>query len=75
MDESMNSSTENDAAEDWTGSPPVESDSETKSLLDVAREVMRGEWGNGQERRIALANAGYDPNAVKAAMVELLNPT
>ena len=31
-----------------------------KSVEEIAREVMNGSWGNGAERKNALANAGYD---------------
>lgn len=31
----------------------------------VAREVVRGEWGNGDDRKNRLRNAGYDYNAVQ----------
>ncbi len=36
-----------------------------KSVDDVAREVIRGEWGNGSDRRQRLEAAGYDYNAVQ----------
>lgn len=43
------------------------------SLEDVAAEVIEGKWGNGQERRQALDDAGYDPNEVKEEVVRQLN--
>lgn len=36
-----------------------------KSVDEVAREVIRGEWGNGSGRRQRLEAAGYDYNAVQ----------
>lgn len=36
-----------------------------KSNEEIAREVIRGEWGNGQERKQRLVNAGYDPNVIQ----------
>lgn len=36
-----------------------------KSLDDLALEVYRGEWGNGQERKDRLTEAGYDYDAVQ----------
>lgn len=36
-----------------------------KSVDEVAREVIRGEWGNGSDRRQRLKEAGYDYNAVQ----------
>ncbi len=37
-----------------------------KSLETIAREVMAGNWGNGQTRFDSLKRAGYDPQAVQA---------
>lgn len=44
----------------------------TVSLDDVARAVIRGDYGNGADRRQALANAGYDYDAVQARVNQLL---
>ena len=38
----------------------------TKSLDEIALEVIRGDWGNGDERKNRLTEAGYDYNAVQA---------
>jgi len=46
---------------------------ETKSLTDVAREVLAGKWGLGIERRRALAAAGYDPNNIKEEIIRVAN--
>ena len=46
---------------------------ETKSDEDVAREVLEGKWGKGQEIRVRLADAGYDHNKIRKAVVRLLN--
>lgn len=37
-----------------------------KSNEEIANEVIRGDWGNGDERKRRLAEAGYDYNAVQA---------
>lgn len=37
-----------------------------KSNEQIANEVIRGEWGNGDERRQRLQAAGYDYNAIQA---------
>lgn len=37
----------------------------TKSVDEVAREVIRGEWGNGSDRRQRLEAAGYDYDTVQ----------
>ena len=36
-----------------------------KSVDEVAREVIRGEWGNGSDRRHRLEAAGYDYDTVQ----------
>lgn len=43
-----------------------------KSIDEVAREVINGKWGNGQDRFNRLANAGYDGNAVQNRVNEIL---
>ncbi len=43
-----------------------------KSVEELAREVIRGKWGNGQERKDRLAAAGYDYATVQAKVNELL---
>ena len=44
----------------------------TKSVAEVAREVIAGKWGNGEERKSRLTAAGYDYKAVQAKVNELL---
>ncbi|MBR3127086.1 MAG: hypothetical protein IKF35_02395 [Solobacterium sp.] len=43
-----------------------------KPLEEIAKEVIRGNWGNGQERIDKLTAAGYDYKAVQAKVNELL---
>lgn len=43
-----------------------------KSIDELAREVIRGLWGNGAERKTRLANAGYDYKTVQAKVNEML---
>ena len=38
----------------------------SKSIKQVAKEVIQGKWGNGNVRKTRLAAAGYDPNVVQA---------
>lgn len=45
----------------------------TKSIEEVAKEVIAGKYGNGEARKIALKNAGYDPSAVQARVNEIVN--
>lgn len=43
-----------------------------KSVDEIAREVIRGEWGNGSDRKNRLTSAGYDYSAVQKRVNELL---
>ena len=38
----------------------------SKSNEEIAAEVIAGKWGNGDTRKIALTNAGYDYNAIQS---------
>ncbi len=44
----------------------------TKSVDELAKEVIRGDWGNGEERKKKLTAAGYDYSAVQSRVNELL---
>ena len=46
--------------------------SNKKSIDEIAKEVIRGDWGNGQDRKDRLTAAGYDYNAVQKRVNELL---
>lgn len=43
-----------------------------KSVSEVAREVIKGKWGNGAERMTRLKAAGYDYTEVQRKVNELL---
>lgn len=43
-----------------------------KTVEELVREVIAGKWGNGEERKIKLTNAGYDYSAVQAKVNEIL---
>ena len=43
-----------------------------KSVDEIAREVIKGKWGNGAERKKKLTAAGYDYNAVQKRVNELM---
>lgn len=43
-----------------------------KSVDEIAREVIRGDWGNGQDRKNRLTAAGYDYDAVQARVNQLV---
>lgn len=44
----------------------------SKSVDELAKEVIRGDWGNGQDRVNRLTAAGYDYNAVQSKVDEML---
>lgn len=43
-----------------------------KSIDTIANEVIRGDWGNGSDRKNRLEKAGYDYNAVQSRVNELI---
>lgn len=43
-----------------------------KSIETLAKEVIRGDWGNGQDRINRLTSAGYDYNAVQNRVNQLV---
>lgn len=53
---------------------PVPSTAE-KCVEEVAKEVLAGKWGNGEERRNRLKAAGYDYVAVQAKVNQLAEGT
>lgn len=59
---------------DWNGRKVYPEDSSTtkKSVDAIAREVIRGDWGNGDERKQKLTAAGYDYSDVQKKVNELL---
>lgn len=53
---------------------PVPSAAE-KSVEDVAKEVLAGKWGNGEERKNRLKAAGYDYAAVQTKVNQIAKGT
>lgn len=47
-------------------------DTTTKSIEEIAKEVIAGKWGNGTERKNKLMAAGYAYSAVQEKVNELL---
>jgi hypothetical protein len=47
-------------------------DDNRKSNEEIAREVICGDWGNGQERYDRLTEAGYDYNTIQNLVNEML---
>ena len=59
--------------ENRTGAGVSGSSLYTTDFLDtIAAEVIQGDWGNGDERRDRLVQAGYDYDAVQKRVNELL---
>lgn len=46
--------------------------SQLKSVDEIAREVIRGNWGNGHDRRVRLESAGYNYDVIQTRVNELL---
>ena len=46
--------------------------SPSKSVDEIAQEVIAGKWGNGSERRERLTAAGYDYSTVQARVNEIM---
>lgn len=51
---------------------PAQPAQSSKSIDELAQEVIAGKWGNGQERKDKLTAAGYDYSAVQNKVNELL---
>ena len=49
----------------------VSSPTPTKSIDEIAKEVLQGLWGSGEERKNAITNAGYDYQQVQNRVNEL----
>ena len=46
--------------------------STAKTIDELAREVIAGKWGNGEERKQKLTSVGYDYAAVQKRVNELM---
>ena len=44
----------------------------TPEYMDVARQVLAGQWGNGSERKARLEAAGYNYNDIQGIVANLL---
>jgi len=55
-----------------TESSNTTSPTPTKSIDDLAQEVINQQWGNGNDRKQRLTSAGYDYNAVQNRVNEIL---
>lgn len=45
----------------------------TKSITDIAYEVINGVWGNGSERKERLTQSGYNYETVQAEVNRIVN--
>lgn len=45
----------------------------TKSIDEIANEVIQGKWGNGEDRKNRLTNAGYNASEVQNRVNAILN--
>lgn len=52
---------------------PTTTKNSLKSTSEIAREVIRGKWGNGNNRTIQLKNAGYNPQIIQKEVNKILN--
>jgi hypothetical protein len=43
-----------------------------KSVDEIAKEVIAGKWGNGQDRKDKLTAAGYNYSEIQARVTALL---
>ena len=55
------------------GVPKYDTEPVTKTITQIAREVLKGKWGNGSARKANLTAAGYDYNAVQREVNRLCN--
>jgi hypothetical protein len=55
-----------------SGGAPAPAPAPSKSVNQLAREVIAGQWGNGPARSQRLAAAGFNPTAVQAEVNRIL---
>ena len=55
-----------------TGSKASGTSAPSKSINEVAKEVINGKWGNGSDRTNRLTAAGYDAKAVQNEVNRIL---
>ena len=64
------------SAEEWKAYASGETvvDNSKKSNEEIAAEVVAGLWGNGDERKKRLSEAGYDYSAIQAIVNDSVSP-
>lgn len=53
-------------------SEPVKEETPKKTNEEIAKEVIAGKWGNGNERKEKLRNAGYNPTTIQRLVNQIL---
>ncbi len=61
--------------EDKPEPTPAPTPTPSKTVDELAKEVINGKWGNGDDRKNRLTNAGYDYYAVQNRVNEILKGT
>lgn len=56
----------------YFGTPITGNQKPSQDLTAIAQEVINGKWGNGDDRKNRLRQAGYNPDAVQAKVNEIL---
>ena len=56
-----------------SGNQSVQPSKPVKDLTTIAKEVISGVWGNGEDRKARLESAGYDFNKVQAEVNRILS--
>ena len=51
---------------------PTAQTAKKKTVTEIAKEVIQGKWGNGEDRKNRLTKAGYDYQAVQAEVNKLM---
>ena len=60
-------------AEDPVEELPQPEPVQETGLDDIVGQVLAGEWGVGQDRRLRLARAGHNPNDIQKELVRRAN--
>lgn len=53
--------------------PGTTTTAKKKTNAQIAQEVLEGKWGNGEDRKKKLTNAGYDYNAIQKLVNDLVS--
>ena len=73
VDALLNGESDEDEEDEAPAEEPADEPTESEDLTDVAYAVLRGDYGNGDERREKLEAEGYDYDAVQSIVNYLAN--